>query len=185
VKPSDLPSTEYDKERWMRVLEDLSIALGTIGPPVKLCLIGSAACVLGNMPDRTSRDLDIWKPSSDYETPQLRSAAEKAGIAFNPTGFLEPTKPYLQIVEPGIVQVGDFEPVLMEKMGRLEVYRPPIENIIASKLVRASEKDIEDIQYLVTAHRPEIDLVKEIMESFPKKSRESALENLVYLDIIC
>lgn len=180
----EIPSTEYDKERWMRALEDMSAALGSDGSAVKLCLIGSAACLLGNMPDRTSRDLDIWKPLSDYDTVQLRSAAAKAGIAFNPTGHLEPTQPYLQIVEPGIVQVGEFTPILMERMGRLEIYRPPIENVIASKLVRASEKDIEDIHYLAKAYQPEHSEVRRIIESFPNIPKESALENLVYLDII-
>jgi len=185
VSSPDLPSTEYDKERWMRALEELSLALGKEGSPVKLCLIGSAACMLGNMPDRTSRDLDIWKPLSEYDTIQLRAAAAEAKLLFSPSGYLEPTQPYLQIVEPGIVQVGDFQPVLMEKMGRLELYRPPIENIIASKLVRASEKDIEDIHYLAKAYQPDNSHVRTIIESFPKNSRESALENLVYLDIIC
>jgi hypothetical protein len=184
VSSPEISPTGYDKERWMRALEVMATELGKEGTPVRLCLIGSAACLLGNMPDRISRDLGIWKPSSEYDTLQLKSAAEKAGILFNPIGLLEPTQPYLQIVEPGIVQVGNFQPVLMEKMGRLEIYRPPIENIIASKLTRASEKDIEDIHYLSKVFLLDKDLVKKIIETFPQSVQESALENLVYLDII-
>ena len=75
--PSESPSPAYDKERWMRFLELLAKALGPDGPPVQLCLIGSAVCLLGNMPQRSSRDLDIWKPTSSYDTLELKSAAEK------------------------------------------------------------------------------------------------------------
>jgi hypothetical protein len=172
----------HNKERWMRSLEMMSIALGKEGPTVKLCLIGSAACLLGNMPGRVSRDLDIWKSSSDYDTLELKAASEAAGLLFNPKELLEPESPYLQIVEPGIVQVGEFIPVLLEKMGRLELYRPPIENIIASKLVRAAEKDIEDILYLVKAFCPDVNTIKQIVHSFPSHAKERSLENLVLLD---
>jgi hypothetical protein len=57
---------QLDGEAWNVVLADLSRALGKKGPPVRLCLIGSAACLLGGMEGRTSADLDIWKPASDY-----------------------------------------------------------------------------------------------------------------------
>lgn len=167
----------------MRSLEIMARALGSDGAPVRLCLIGSAACLLGNMPERASRDLDVWKPASDYDTLQLRAAAEQAGIVFNPKEHIEPDDPYLQIVEPGIVQVGEFAPVLMEKMGRLELYRPPIENIIASKLTRASEDDIQDILYLLKAHNPDKGKIEEIIRSFPTAANTSGIENLIYLEI--
>ena len=57
---------QLDGEAWSAVLEDLSRALGQDGSPVRLCLIGSAACLFGGMEGRTSADLDIWKPASDY-----------------------------------------------------------------------------------------------------------------------
>jgi hypothetical protein len=88
---SDIPT--YDKERWMLALEAMATALGKEGPPVKLCLIGSAACLLGNMPGRASRDLDVWKPSSSYDTLELKAAAQQAGVVFNPKEHLEPKIP--------------------------------------------------------------------------------------------
>lgn len=179
---SDIPA--YDKERWMRALEAMAMALGKDGPPVKLCLIGSAVCLLGNMPQRSSRDLDIWKPTSSYDTLELKDAAAKAGLLFNPKEFIEPDEPYLQIVEPGIVQTGTFTPVLMEKMGRLEIYRPPIENIIASKLTRAAEKDIQDILYLLQAYQPNVEEIKTIIHSFPEPAKAQGLENLVFLEVV-
>ncbi|MCX6866750.1 MAG: hypothetical protein NTV46_11140, partial [Verrucomicrobia bacterium] len=137
----------------------------------QLCLIGSAVCLLGNMPERVSRDLDIWKPASTYDTVELKTAAAHAGILFNPKDYLEPGEPYLKIVEPGIVQTGKFVPVLMERMGRLELYRPPIENIIASKLTRADAKDIEDIQFLHNHYQPDLPTIKKIISAFPKQKR--------------
>ncbi|MCF7732512.1 MAG: hypothetical protein K9N23_12545 [Akkermansiaceae bacterium] len=180
---TDDPITDgYDREQWMRVIERMAAALGDDGPPVRLCLIGSAVCLLGNMPDRASHDLDIWKPASTYRIAELIKAAEAAGVLFNPKDFLEPAVPYLQIVEPGIVQVGKFEPVHMETIGRLELYRPPVENIIASKLARAADKDLQDILYLIKTHQPDLPLIRKIVDSFPPATRSLASENLIYLE---
>lgn len=182
--PPESPIPAYDKDRWMRALEAMAIALGKDGPPVKLCLIGSAACVFAGMELRTTEDLDIWQPSSDFDLLDLKQAAENAGLSFNPTDVLKPDQPYLQIVEPGIVQVGSFEPVSMFRMGRIIVTRPPIENIIASKLTRADAKDIEDIHFLQKHYQPDISLVKAVVSGFPEAKRETAEENLVYLEIL-
>ncbi len=168
----------------MRVLENLAHALGKDGPPVQLCLIGSAACIFAGMELRTSEDLDIWQPASDYDYTELKNASENAGLCFSPTGMLEPDQPYLQIVEPGIVQVGEFEPVRMFKMGRLIVTRPPIENIIAAKLTRADAKDIADIQFLHKHYQTAIPSIKKIIDSYPIPTRETAKENLIYLEIL-
>ncbi len=43
----------------------------------------------------------------------------------------------------------------MDRIGRLEIYRPPVENLIAAKLIRAEPKDISDIRFLVALHRPD------------------------------
>jgi hypothetical protein len=168
----------------MCALENVAAALGQNGQPVQLCLIGSAACLFAGMELRATEDLDIWQIKSDFDLSELRAASEKAGISFNPTGILEPDKPYLQLVEAGIVQVGNFEPVRMFKIGRLIISRPPIENIIASKLTRADTKDIEDIQFLYQHFQPELELIKAIISTFPNAKRELAEENLVYLEIL-
>lgn len=168
----------------MRSLEAMAATLGNEGPSVRLCLIGSAACVFAGMELRTTEALDIWQPSSDFDLLELRQAAENAGLTFNPTDILEPGQPYLQIVEPGIVQVGPFQPVTMFRMGRIIVTRPPIENIIASKLTRADAKDIEDIHFLQKHYQPDISLVKSIVSGFPNAKRKTSEENLVYLEIL-
>ena len=96
------PKLQLNGEAWSAVLADLSQALGTQGSTVRLCLIGSAACLFGGMQGRTSADLDIWKPESDYDRQELKVAAEKSGLLFDPKQTLEPDRPYLQLVEPGL-----------------------------------------------------------------------------------
>lgn len=173
-----------DRDRWMLILEQIASALGKEGPPLQLCLIGSAACLFAGMELRTTEVLNIWQPSSDFDLIELKHAAETSGLSFNPKGILAPDQPYLQLVDPGIVQVGDFTPVRIFKIGRLIISRPPIENIIASKLTRANAKDIEDIQFLRHHFQPELTEVKNIILAFPKGKRDIATENLVYLEIL-
>ncbi len=168
----------------MHILEQIARELGKEGPPLQLCLIGSAACLFAGMELRTTEDLDIWQPSSDFDLVELKHAAETSGLSFNPTGILAPDQPYLQLVEPGIVQVGKFDPVRIFKIGRLIISRPPIENIIASKLTRANSKDIEDIQFLHHHFQPDLMAVKKIIHTFPQAKKDIATENLVYLEIL-
>jgi hypothetical protein len=172
-----------NREEWMAVLERLAGALNPEGPPLRLCLIGSAACLFGGMEGRTSADLDVWKPASDYDRFELKAAAEKAGLLFDPKTTLDPDTPYLQLVEPGLTQLGDFAPVLMERLGRLHLYRPPAENLIAAKLIRAEPRDLGDIRFLVSHHRPALQRVRQIVAGFEPLARERATENLVYLDV--
>ena len=175
---------QLDGEAWSAVLSDLSHALGKKGAPVRLCLIGSAACLFGGMDGRTSADLDIWKPVSDYDRAELKLAAEKAGLLFDPKQTLEPNRPYLQLVEPGLTQLGVFEPVLIERIGRLQLYRPPVENLIAAKLLRAEPKDLGDIRFLMSRHRPETARIRKVIAEFSGSARKRATENLVYLDVL-
>src|ERR1017187_3472927 len=175
---------QLDGEAWSAVLADLAEALGKEGPPLRLCLIGSAACLFGGMDGRTSAGLDIWKPASDYDHLELKTAAEKIDLLFDPKQTLEPDRPYLQIIEPGLTQLGTFEPVLIERMDRLHIFRPPVENLIAAKLIRADPKDLGDIRFLLSRHRPDLQRVRKIIAKFNPQPRQRATENLVYLDVL-
>ena len=103
------------------------------------------------MDGRTSADLDIWKPVSDFDRLELKLAAEKAGLLFDPKQTLAPNRPYLQLIEPGLTQVGAFEPVFIERIGRLHLFRPPAENLIAAKLLRAEVSDFRQSRRLEKA----------------------------------
>ena len=87
------------RDEWYAILSKLAEALGE-GPEVRLCLIGSAACIFGGMDGRTSQDLDIWKPASDYDRMELAKAAESVGLLFDPQAHLRPGQPYLLLVDP-------------------------------------------------------------------------------------
>ena len=175
---------QLDGEAWTLVLGELSKALGKDGSPVRLCLIGSAACLFGGMEGRTSADLDIWKPASDYDRLELKAAAEKAGLLFDPKQTLDPDRPYLQLIEPGLTQLGIFEPVLIDRFGRLHLHRPPVENLIAAKLIRAEPKDLSDIKFLISRHRPDLQRIRRVISEFDSQARERATENSVYLDVL-
>jgi len=150
-------------EEWMAVLERLSGALPAEGSPVRLCLIGSAACLFGGMEGRTSAGLDIWKPASDYDRLELSLAAKRAGLLFDPKSTLEPDPPYLLLVEAGLTRLGEFVPVFVERLGRLHLDRPPVENLLAAKLIRAEQKDLGDIGFLSSHHRPDLERVRQII----------------------
>lgn len=170
-------------EEWMEVLGRLSAALAPKGQPIRLCLIGSAPCLFEGMDGRSSIDLDIWKPASDYDRLELQAAARKAGLLFDPKDSLETETPYLQLVEPGLTQLGRFKPVLMERLGRLLLYRPPAENLIAAKLIRAEAKDLGDVRFLLSRHRPDPKRIRRIISGFDRLAREKAKENLVFLEV--
>ena len=77
-----------------------------------------------------------------------------------------------------------FEPVFIERLGRLHLYRPPAENLVAAKLIRADPKDLGDISFLISRHRPDGRRVRQIVAGFERPAREKASENLVYLDVL-
>lgn len=174
-----------DRIEWMETLDRISLSLRN--QPTNLTLIGSGAAILSGQPSRTSMDLDVWKPTSRFSRAALRQACEDAGILFDPKGEDTGDTPYIQVVEPGIVQVGEFDEndiETVEDFDDLQISRPPVENIIASKLLRATPKDLEDIAYLISAHEPEIATIHAIVETFPAGKRSIARENLIYLEVL-
>jgi hypothetical protein len=177
-------SQKLNRDEWLSLLERIAEALPAQGPPVSLCLIGSAACLLEAMPGRSSRDLDVWQPGSDFDRLELKRAVEAAGLLFDPREVLEPDKPYVQIITPTPSQAGAFTPVLWARMGRLHVFLPPWPNLIASKLARGDERDVEDVLFLAGKHHVTAESVKKCAESLPEPARQQVLENLVYLQIL-
>jgi hypothetical protein len=173
-----------NRDQWLVLLERIANALPSVGDPVRLCLIGSAACLLEAMPNRASRDLDVWQPGSDFDRQELKRAVELAGLLFDPKGELNSELPYVQIVTPGPSQTGSFTPVLWARMGRLHVYFPPWPNLIASKLARGDERDVEDVLFLAGRYRVTAESVAACAEVMPEPARQQVLENLLYLRIL-
>jgi len=176
--------TGLDKKQWSEKLEQLGLELENRGIHAEIVALGSVPNILTGQPGRTTLDLDVWKPASSYPEKALRDAAEAAGLLYDPQEVLEPDKPYLQIIRPGIVQLGSFKATQVENFEGLALKQPPVENLIASKLCRASEKDIEDIAWLMGKHQPDRKRIVAIINTFPIQQRQTATENLVYLRVI-
>lgn len=175
----------FDRDSWLQALARINQSLQQQGSTARLTLVGSATGILMGQPDRSSVDLDVWRPTSRYEFAALKKAVENAGLVFNPTSALDPETPYVRLIEPGIVQIGMFEhPETLEKFGALQLDRPPIANLVASKLVRAENKDIEDITYLLANYRPERGEIEKAIQSMPAEARRRASENLVYVEVL-
>ena len=170
------------RDEWLDRLTRIDQSLQRQGVTAQLTLVGSAAGILAGQPGRTSIDLDVWKPKSRYQFQALKKAVENAGLLFDPKSTLEPETPYLQLVEPGITQMGKFETTeTLEQFSALRLERPPIANLIAAKLVRAEPRDLEDVAFLLSRYRPSRQDIEQVVNTMPRQARERATENLVYL----
>lgn len=171
-----------------RELEDKLDDLGAcLEKPVSLVVIGSAVCMSLGQPSRMTMDVDVWKRSSKYDQGVLKRACEKAGILFNPIEEdLDPDQVYLQLIEPGIVFLGQFDTTEpMFQSGNLSLSRPPLENIIASKMVRCDQRDLDDIVFLMAKCGVTTEQVRSAAETISDPmARDNALENMTYLECI-
>ena len=70
-----------DKKELISYLEQIDQRLNG---PTSLCVYGSAAFILLDEPDRTSLGIDVAGPYSQADLGELRQAAERAGLPFNP-----------------------------------------------------------------------------------------------------
>jgi len=177
-----MSQSSLDRAEWIEKLVAIDESLVRQGASAHLMIIGSAIGILAGQPERTSIDLDVWKPKSRYQLQALKQAVEEAGLLFDPKSTLEPDTPYLQLVEPGVAEIGKFEePEVLEQFQALTLERPPIANVVAAKLIRAEEKDLQDIAFLMQKYRPSVEDVKNAINSMPRGTRERASENVVYL----
>lgn len=153
--------------------------------PARIVLIGSSVGMLHGQPSRMTEDVDVWRPSSVIDEGDLKQACIASGMLFNPTDdMLDHDLPYLQLISPGIVHIGDYKNDLkLYNFGNLEVLHPPIENIIASKLLRAEPRDIEDIIFLRKKFSISYDDIERAISTLPESRIETARENVVYLEV--
>ncbi len=172
------------RDEWSARLLAVGDHLAASGSKAQISLLGSVPNILAGQPDRLTMDLDVWKAGSSFSAPHFRRAVESAGLLYNPTGAVDPDLAYVQIVNPGIVQMGEFEALEIEQFGALQVCQPPAENLIASKLCRASASDLHDIAWMMAAYKADAEQVRRIIATFPRVQRGTATENLIYLDAL-
>lgn len=166
-------------------MEDLLIRLGAaLELPTELVVIGSTVCMSMGQPDRMTMDIDVWRRDSAFDLGVLKRACKAVGISFDPKGYDDPDSVYLQLVEPGIVQLGTFSDTsLLFKTGNLELRRPPPENVIASKLVRGADWDFDDCMFLVKKCKVSPASILQAVKSIEDlMAQETAIENITMLN---
>lgn len=140
----------HEIEQFLRELgEELAKTFHT---PVRVMLIGGAYMILTQRNRRTTKDVDIFplnipvSTQESAETKNFQTAVRAVGrrnkiprdwlndVAFSMLEGLGP--------EP--------QPVLWATFGMLEIYLPPDDFILALKLFAYRDKDIADIEVLLT-----------------------------------
>jgi len=172
-------------QEWHSKLAEIGEHLQDANKTAEFCVIGGVACMLQGQEGRTSMDCDVWLPRSKFNPKAVEEAALKAGIDFNPMDA-DPSRPYIQVITPGIVQVGKFDEAQdLAKSGGLTITAPPTENLIASKLRRADAKDLSDIAFLLSRNTgvSRAD-VEGAIQTMPSAQRAETKEALVYLDVL-
>jgi|GEM_PF-359211 hypothetical protein len=179
-----------DRDGVLRVLERID---ANLDDDVRLCLIGSGATILLGQPARGTEDLDVWARASRFREEALRRAVRSAGLDYDPRGEF-PNTPYFRVVHPGIVQVPGYDPATGRWMGqdeevvwrgeRLVVTVPPPEVIVASKLVRGDDRDLEDCLWLMAARGVDAVAVARAVRGLPRPARDKAKANLDILNLL-
>ena len=158
-----------------------------------LCIIGAAAILANGHTLRQTQDIDVWRPASRLNDRDLARASKSAGVGFNPA---ETTvdEVYLQLISPGVVQLPGYQRgrwvtgVASETLWQgdhITVVAPPPAIIIASKLVRGDDRDIEDCTYLIEARRLTFAEIRRAIAAIPDvTARDAAEENIVLLSLI-
>ena len=168
---------------WAELEKKLTELGETLEKPVTLTVIGSAVCMSAGQAGRMTADIDVMRTGSVFDLNALKKACASIGIAFDPKGYDEPENAYLQLIDEGIVQIGKYkETTTLMTVGNLSVIRPPIENIIASKMVRGDDADFADAMFLIKKYSIAREDVKDVINTFKNKpAKETALENLDFL----
>ena len=172
-----------DRERLFAIFSNIGTALKR---PATLCLIGSAPAIHRGQAERQTQDIDVWAPQSDFDQGDLAQACQSAGIVFNPVGEVSSTDLYLQVVRPGVVALPTkFEPEIFARFGKLVVAMAPPAILAASKLTRASERDVADIVWWLNTCRIELDEMETAISQLPNAlDRETAAENMLLVRLI-
>ena len=167
--------------QWEEKLAAIGEHLRALGSAATLEIIGAWPVMEAGLEGRTSLDLDVWMPASDADRTALAKACVAAGLDFNPTG--ETDRPYVQLVQPGIIEVPEHVPVEAGRWGALTIITPPPAALAAMKLVRAEPKDLADVLFLCSRHGlGKEDVAHYVQRIRDPQKRQTAEENLVYLE---
>lgn len=167
-------------------LLDMFVALGEhLQSPATICLIGSVPGIASGQQERSTQDIDVWRRASDFDTGHFMKACAAAGLLFDPRDDVDPAAIYVQIVQPGIVEMpADFPVETIGRFGNLTVTMPSPELLCAAKLVRASDSDIEDVVWWVQQRALTKQQIAAAIEALPGRASEAAAENLIFIELL-
>lgn len=151
-----------------------------------LCLIGSTPGIASGQPSRQTADIDVWHPASDYDAGDLARACRELGILYDPRGEIEPYMVYIQVIRPGIVRLPiGFDHETIGRFGELTIVMPPPDVLVAAKLVRGSDLDLQDVVWWIRQRRLELGEIEAAIRSLPDpRDREAASENITFVRLI-
>jgi len=141
--------------------------------------------MLSGQEDRQTPDIDIWFPMSRFDAGDMRQAAEQAGLLYDPRGEIGAGDLYLQILRPGVTMYPlEFETLPLGTYGNLTVSMPAPELMVATKLARATETDLEDVSWWVRNAGLSRAQIEEAIALIPQSAhREEAAANLVFIEL--
>lgn len=174
---------------WASLKAKLEILGQHVKRPSRLVLVGGLVGMSYGQPKRTTADIDVWSPRSNFDFEGLRWACHLADVAFDPkTPDAEEHGVFLQLVRPtDVVDFGRWDQKkerLIGQFGALSVTHPPAENLIASKLVRGEIKDIDDVVYLISKLDVPRASIEKAIGTLPYGIADTARENSVFLDVL-
>jgi hypothetical protein len=168
------------------VLETVLAEIGRrLTTPTTICVVGSAAAILLGQAERQTPDIDIWGPESDFDAGELKQACEQAGLLFDPKGELDPDDAYLQILRPGITMFPEhFRVEKLGRFGNLTLMMPPPAMMVAIKLARGLDSDLEDVAWWVRERNLTSDDIEAAIPLIPQPENQvAARENLIFVSL--
>lgn len=161
--------------------------------PQTICVIGAAAILGFGHVERQTRDIDVWRPASVINDRELTRAARTADVEIDRGGEL-PEGVYIQIINPGIVQLPPFADgrwatgeakVDVWRGTKLTVESPPASIVAAARLVRGDDRDIDDCVFLVRSKALSEGAIARAIEAMEDRAaRDAASENMVLLAVL-
>lgn len=136
------------------------------------------------MNGRQTADIDLFG-NLEKDRAWLASVVPSLGLDFDPDDYADPKKPYVQWVREKFVSmpetdawVGDRKPLWSGVA--LSVFHPPLGVLLGSKLAAGREKDMRDIQYMVTCNPEWEKDLDRYLPMFSKENRNAIEDNKVF-----
>ena len=136
----------------LKNMEKVAMALNI--EPFPIYFLGGSACILGKYLNRATRDFDFI--DINYSS--------KLGKVFRYLGDFDILEYESTILAPSYKE----RAIQLEQFSYLDIYILSREDIIVSKIIRLSQKDLEDIDYLIKESDKEL-IVKIINEVLERK----------------